>query len=115
VLRAILCAIAGVIELLSEGRNARIQFVIGIGVIVLGTILHVSASEWIILVLLIALVLSLEAVNTAVEHTVDLASPEIHPIAKRAKDMAAGAVFIAAVAAILIGAIIFIPYLLALR
>jgi diacylglycerol kinase len=111
--RAFACAIAGICELLSEGRNARIQFVIAIVVIVLGTVLRLAATEWMIVILLIALVLSLEAVNTAIEHAVDLASPDLHPIAKRAKDMAAGAVLITSVAAVVIGAIIFVPYLLA--
>ena len=60
----------------------------------------------------IGIVICLEIINTAIERVVDLASPYYHPLAKAAKDIAAGAVFVFAVISVIIGAIIFLPYLL---
>lgn len=76
-----------------------------------GTFLGLSAVEWCICLLLFALVISLELVNTAVEAVVDLVTEERKPLAKIAKDTAAGAVLFASLAAVIIGCIIFIPYL----
>jgi diacylglycerol kinase len=76
--------------------------------------LRVSRIEWAIITLLIALVLTLEAVNSAIEATVDLVTSEYHPLAKIAKDVAAGAVWLMAITSVVIGAIIFLPPLLAL-
>ena len=70
-----------------------------------------ECSEWCICLLLFALVISLELVNTAVEAVVDLVTEERKPLAKIAKDTAAGAVLFASLAAVIIGCIIFIPYL----
>jgi len=75
--------------------------------------LGLNQVEWAILILTIASVLSLEAVNTAVESAVDLASPDLHPTAKRAKDLAAGAVLIAVLASVCVGLVLFVPKLLA--
>lgn len=78
-----------------------------------GIWLEISRTEWCICLLLFGLILALEMVNTAIEAVTDLASEEYHPLAKKAKDTAAGAVLIAAVAAAAIGMIIFLPKLLA--
>jgi diacylglycerol kinase len=83
-------------------------------VVALAAILRVSRAEWAILTLLIALVLTLEALNTAIEATVDLVTSDFHPLAKIAKDLAAGAVWLMALASVVIGMIIFLPRLLAL-
>lgn len=68
-----------------------------------------SRIEWFIVLLLIALMFALEMVNTAIERVVDLASPDIHPLAKQAKDIAAGAVLVFAVFSAIIGLLIFLP------
>lgn len=104
-------AFAGVWHMLRQQRNAQIHSLITILVIVFGVVLRVSAGEWVALVLAIALVLALEALNTALEAVVDLASPQIHPLAKQAKDTAAGAVLIGAIGAAIAGCIIFLPKL----
>ena len=78
-----------------------------------GAWLGLQRWEWILLILTIVVVLAMEAVNTAIERLTDLTSPGLHPLAKAAKDIAAGAVFIAAVGAILIGILLFGPKLLA--
>ena len=77
----------------------------------LGAWLDIDRGEWVAVVLCCALVISLECMNTAVEAVVDLASPDIHPLAKRAKDCAAGAVLISAVGAAVVGCVVFLPRL----
>ena len=79
-----------------------------------GTLLQISAPEWCVCLLLFALVASLELVNTAVEAVVDLVTEEKKPLAKLAKDTAAGAVLFSAIVSVIIGCIIFLPYLLEL-
>jgi len=100
--------------MLRTQRNAQIHFVATLVVVAAGFIFGVGIGEWIALVLAITLVLALEALNTALEAVVDLASPQLHPLAKRAKDVAAGAVLIGAIGAAVVGCLIFIPRLLAL-
>ena len=80
-------------------------------VVICGFIFHLSVMEWFICILLFALVISLELVNTAIEAVVDLCTHEIHPLAKTAKDTAAGAVLVSAMASVIIGLMIFIPKL----
>ncbi|HEY8601538.1 MAG TPA: diacylglycerol kinase family protein [Thermomicrobiales bacterium] len=107
-------ATAGLRYLLVSQRNARVQSGIGVVALALAAILRVSRVEWAIITLLIALVLTLEALNSAIEATVDLVTSDYHPLAKIAKDVAAGAVWLMAIASAVIGAIIFLPPLLAL-
>ena len=105
-------ALAGVSYLIRTQRSARIELVIGVVVIVLAVWLGISALEWAILALAIALVLALEALNTALELAVTLASPERHPQAKAAKDVSAAMVLIAASGAVVVGLAILGPRLL---
>ena len=86
-----------------------IDFFFIIAVIVCGFVFQVSLIEWCILLLCISLVVSLELMNTAIEEAVNLASPDIHPLAKASKDVAAGAVMFSAIISAIIGFIIFIP------
>ena len=79
-------------------------------VIIAGIVLGITRTEWIMVVMCIGTVIAAELFNTAIEKLVDLVSPERHPVAGRGKDIAAGAVLICAVAAAIIGLIIFIPY-----
>ncbi|HYL88208.1 MAG TPA: diacylglycerol kinase family protein [Burkholderiales bacterium] len=74
-----------------------------------GAYLSVSTLEWCVLVLAIALVWAAEGLNTALERLTDLASPGFHPLAGKAKDIAAGAVLLAAVGAFLVGVFVFLP------
>lgn len=91
----------------------QIHCVATVVVVLAGIWLGLSRTEWCICLILFGLILGLELVNTAVEAVVDLASEDYHPLAKKAKDTAAGAVLIAAIAAAVIGVIIFGPKLLA--
>lgn len=107
-LRSFRYAFTGIMTATKE-QNMRIHFLSAIVVIVAAFLTGISAIEWILLVLVIALVIGMEMVNTAIEAVLDLVSPQFHPLAKVAKDVAAGAVLIVAIASVIIGCIIFIP------
>ncbi len=92
--------------------NARIHCAAAATVIALGLWLEVSRLEWVALVLAIALVMGAEALNTALEYVVDLASPEWHPLARDAKDVAAAAVLLCSLGAAVVGLLVFAPYLI---
>ena len=107
-------ATTGIIQGLKEQRNLRIHFVLSAVVVFLGLFLHVDAVSWLALALSIGLVIGAELLNTAIEHVVDLtAGGEYHPAARKAKDTAAAAVLIAAIAALAVGIIVFVPRLTA--
>lgn len=95
-------------------RNMKIHCVAIILVTLAGTLFQITATQWCICLLLFALVASLELVNTAIEAVVDLVTEEKKPLAKIAKDTAAGAVLFAAIISVIIGCIIFLPYVLEL-
>lgn len=99
------------IAVVSRDRMFRCQLIAALVVVAFTAWLRVTPGEWAILVLTIGGVLALEAMNSAVEMCVDLAMPEMHPLAGRAKDVAAGAVLIASVAAIIVGLCILGPRL----
>jgi diacylglycerol kinase len=104
----------GVIVHFQTQENARIHVGAAILTVAAGFFFGISRDEWIAVILAIGLVMTAEAFNTAIEAVVDLASPEQHPLAGRAKDVAAGAVLLAAVTAVLVGILVFGPRLLAL-
>lgn len=88
-----------------------IHILITIVVVILGILLKISTVEWFICLILIALVIASELINTAIEAVVDLASPKVDPLAKIAKDTASAAVFILSLASFICGLIIFVPKL----
>lgn len=105
-------AFEGILIGIRKERNMRIHTAAMILVVFFGTVLGLSATEWCICLVLFGLVMALELVNTAVEAVVDLVTEERKPLAKIAKDTAAGAVLIAAIMAAVIGCIIFLPKIL---
>ncbi len=107
-------AFEGIFHLIRTQHNAHIHLVIGTIAIALGIVLGIGQAEWLALTIIITLVLVTEGVNTAIEAVVDLASPERHPLAKIAKDVAAGTVLLTALGAIIVGCLIFLPPLWAL-
>ena len=113
-IRSFKAAFSGIWTMLMTQHNAWIHLVATIGVVIAGFLFDVSASEWCWLILAIIVVWSTEALNTALELLADVASPEFHPLVKKAKDVAAGAVLISAIGAAVIGIIIFGPYILEL-
>ncbi len=100
-------AFEGIIHVLRTQRNMRIHFAVAVAVLVGAFAIGVSKLELIALLLAIAFVLIAEMINTAVEHAIDVATTSFDPMAKLAKDIAAGAVLIATVAAVAIGYVVF--------
>ena len=107
-------AISGIIQCIQKERNIKIHLVFMFLVIICGFLFRLSITEWLVCILLFGLVISLELVTTAIEAVVDLCTQEYHPLAKIAKDTAAGAVLISAIASVVIGLIIFVPKILSL-
>ena len=107
-------AFSGLWYALRTQRNARVHVGIATLVIIAGIVLRISAVEFAILFITISSVFTAEMFNTVFELCVDLASPTYHPLAKIAKDVAAGAVLLSAIFAVVIGLFIFIPHLWAL-
>ena len=105
-------AFQGIFNTIRTERNINIHCAAAILVTIFGIWLQISKTEWMICFILFGLILALELVNTAVEATVDLFTEERKPLAKKAKDAAAGAVLIVAIFAAVIGILIFIPKLL---
>ena len=105
-------AFQGIFNTIRTERNIKIHGAAAILVTIFGIWLQISKTEWMICFILFGLILALELVNTAVEATVDLFTEERKPLAKKAKDAAAGAVLIVAIFAAVIGILIFIPKLL---
>ena len=104
-------AIQGIIVFFKTQVNAWIHLIAALLAVGVGYVLNIDRWEWCAIVFAIALVLVAELLNTALEFLTDLASPSVHPLAKKVKDIAAGAVLVAAIASAIIAAIIFIPKL----
>ena len=102
-------AFEGIFTGIKKEQNMKIHIAIMIIVIIFGITLKISKIEWIICIALFGLVISMELINTAIEQTVNLVTKDINPIAKYAKDVAAGAVLINAIMAAIIAGIIWIP------
>jgi undecaprenol kinase len=108
--RSVGCALAGIGDAFRTQRHVRIHTVFAAAVTAAGIYFGLSRLEWAILVLVMAAVITAELLNTAVETVVDLASPGLHPLAKKAKDVAAGAVLVLAVGAVVIGLLVLGPH-----
>ena len=102
----------GILQAYRGEQNLKIHTFIAIIVIVFGFFLKISYIEWLICLLLIGLVLMAEFFNTAIEYTVDLASPKIHPLAKSAKDIASAGVLVISLISAITGLVIFLPKLI---
>ena len=102
-------ALRGIQQLLVTQPNARIHIAATLTVTLLAWTLRISAVEWAVIALTVGMVICAEALNTAIEFVIDLASPEWHELARDAKDVAAAAVLLASLAAVVVGAIIFAP------
>ena len=107
-------ALRGVGIFIRATHNAWVHFFFGSLAVFLGFLLKISALEWLILVIIIAIVIITEAINTAIEIDIDLTSPNYHPYARDSKDVAAGAALLAVAMSGIIGLIIFLPKILIL-
>ena len=107
-------AFRGIGVLFATQANARIHLVAMLIIAGIGWWFSLSATEWCLIVLCMGLVLAAEALNSALEFLTDLASPDYHPLAKKAKDLAAGAVLITVIFGGVVWAIIHVPKFIAL-
>jgi diacylglycerol kinase len=105
-------AFSGLGYALRTQRNARIHVLLAIVVIVLGVALDLAPVDWAVLALTIGFVFVSELLNTVVETVIDLVTEEYHPLAKRAKDVAAGAVLASSITAVVVGLLVLGPPLL---
>ena len=110
-LRSFRYAFAGVRLLFSEEHNARIHATITVLVVVAGIVLRVSPVEWGVLVICIGMVLAAEAFNSAIERICDYLTTEHDDRIRDIKDLAAGAVLLCAIAAAIVGLIVFVPHI----
>lgn len=108
-IRSFKYAFAGLWVMLKTQHNAWIHFIATVITIVLAVLYQLTAVEWCLIILAIVSVWMAEALNTAFEFLADVTTPEFHPLVKKSKDVAAGAVLITAIGAVLIGLIVFGP------
>ena len=108
-LKGFLYAYNGLVVFFRHERNGRLQLLAAVFVVLLGWWFHVSAAEWIVLLSCVAIVLSFEMINSAIEKLCNLIHPTYHPAVKTIKDISAAAVLWVAVISAVIAAIIFIP------
>jgi len=108
-LKSVSFALKGAIKLITTEHSVMVQFSIGILMTIAGFYFNITQSEWLFQTLAIGLVMSIEGLNTAVEKTADFIHPNYHERIGFIKDIAAGAVFFAALTAIAIGLIIYLP------
>lgn len=113
-IRGVKFALRGIRFLVTSQRNAWIHTAATVAVVATGLMVGLSASLWAWIVVAIGSVWTAEALNTAFEFLADVASPNFHPLTEKAKDVAAGAVLLAAIGAVVIGGLVFWPILVAL-
>lgn len=102
-------AFNGLIILLKEEPNSRIHFFIALLTVFISFYLKITALEWLVILICIGWVFSMELLNTSIENLADFSSKEKHSLIKKAKDLAAAAVLISAITSIVIAFIIYIP------
>lgn len=105
-------AISGIVSTIKSETNFRIHMVAALLAVVMGIIIEITTYEWLWIALSIAIVMLTELINTSIESLANMVSPEYHPLIKKTKDAAAGAVLIAALFALICGLTIFIPHLI---
>lgn len=113
-IRSFSYAANGLKVLWKEEHNSRIQFVAAVIAIAGGFLLRISSAEWLAIISVVGLVLITEILNSAVENIADFVSPERNDAIKRIKDLSAAAVLVAALTSLVVGAIVFIPKLIAI-
>jgi undecaprenol kinase len=104
-------AVTGIVTAVKSERNMKVHLIASILVLGCSFFFSLSRIEWLFILFAIGGMLSLELLNTAVERVVDLITIEQHPLAKQAKDIAAGAVFIYAILSVFIGIMVFFPHI----
>jgi diacylglycerol kinase (ATP) len=108
-LKSVEYSVIGAYKLVTTEHSVMVQFFIGIAITIAGFYFDISSTEWMLQILAVGLVLAIEGLNTAVEKISDFIHPEYHEKIGFIKDIASGAVFFAAIAAIAVGTIIYYP------
>lgn len=111
-LKSFTYAFRGLFRVLREEQNLSIQLLAALIVIFFGIIFQINKIEWCLLVISILLVILMEVANSAIERVTDILKPRIHEYVKEIKDIMAGAVMLASIASVIIGLIIFVPYII---
>ena len=112
-LNSVRYALNGLTWFLRHERNGRLEFVITLITVAMGVWLHISMTEWCLVMLCIALIIAGEMINTSIERVADFMTREQHPEIGLIKDLAAGAVLVLSVIAAMIGLLIFAPKIIA--
>lgn len=112
-LKSFCYAFDGLMTLIKTEHNARIHLCAAVCGIVAGCVFGISVAEWMAVAFAAGFVFAMEAVNSAVEYLADFVSPDKHELIRNAKDVAAAAVLIAAITAVIIGGLVFVPKILA--
>ena len=102
------CALKGIAVTIRDERNIKVQLAVAVVALALGAVVLRDPLEWVVVILCCGCVIGAELINTAIEHVVDLVSPEWNELAGKAKDAAAGAVLVIALAAGTIGVIVYV-------
>lgn len=105
---------SGIAYAFKTQRNIRVDAIFAAIAVMLGIVFRINAAEWACIFVCIGTVMGFEIMNTAVESVVDLVSPDYHILAKHAKDCAAGAVYVVAIASVFVAAFIFLPRLVSI-
>lgn len=108
-LKSFLFALNGLRDAIRHEKNFQIQCIVALLVIIAGIFFSISAAQWIAILICIAMVLSFEIMNSAIEKLCDFVCPSINPAIKKIKDLSAGAVLLSAIISFIVGCIIFIP------
>jgi len=107
-------ALNGLKVLIKNEHNARIHLAAMIFAIIAGFVLKIDTNEWLVIVIVIGLVFSMEIINSAIEQLADFVSPNYHEMIKKVKDLSAAAVLISALVSVIVAFIIFIPKIIEL-
>jgi diacylglycerol kinase len=107
-------AVHGLVSLIKNEHNSRIHLIVAFAAIIIGIILNLNQYEWALLIVVIGIVFISELLNSSIESLADHINPEWNELIRRAKDYSAAAVLISAVIAIVVGALIFLPRIIAL-
>lgn len=105
-------AIEGFVTAVRTERNIKVMLAAGVLTVIAGFLVHLDIAEWAVIAICIGLVIHGELCNTAMESIVDLATQEYHPLAKRAKDIAAASVYVLSITAAIVGLLVFAHALL---
>ncbi|MBR1542276.1 MAG: diacylglycerol kinase family protein [Bacteroidaceae bacterium] len=101
----------GIMTCAGHEQNITFHLIAAILVVAAGFFLDISHTEWMVVIICVGMVIAAELFNSAIERLVDLVSPDWNKIAGEVKDIAAGAVLVTAIAAAIVGLIVFVPYL----